>query len=165
MAWWLWALLAFDILFWGSVGVRHGMRRARKSALRTARVVDVIAAAERDILVYDTVTGTEELWCSYPIERVMSTVESLNELYNPLKLFWQRGDIRPDVALARQREAERARYITRPLERKGVPIYRNNTWPAQIIAYALTHEAALALQEQLMREHGISTTVPGRGAY
>ena len=156
---WLFAMLAVMLIL-------PGPRQKPKQLLEVLKAEELPPPAppELDILVFDTVTGLEELWCSYPIERVTSTVASLNELYNPLKLFWQRGEERPDRALARQQEAERARYITRPLARKGVPVYRNNTYPAQVIAYAPDHAAALRLQDMLMRERGISTTVPGEGA-
>lgn len=119
------------------------------------------------ICTLDSVTEQEGVWCLYPIETIDEAIRNLNELYGGQKLFWKNGDVRPDVlARAQQEDAaqrERARYITRPLERRGVPIYRNNSRSLEIIAYAPTHEAALELQQKLMRERGISTSVPGEG--
>ncbi len=120
------------------------------------------------IRALDVVTGREEVWCQYPIAQVEEAVELLNGLYGGQKLFWRQGEERPDRRAERlaheARERERRRYITRPLVHKSVPIYRNNSYPPVILAWADTREEALALQQEFMRQ-GISTTVPGIGAY
>lgn len=161
------------ILFFAGIMALVGRKHQLETVIRGAVRVDVPelpanAKPERGIMSLDTASGLESLWCHYPWEAASSAVDELNSYYAPLKLFWLEGDERPDLAEARRAELERqregARYITRPLTRRGIPIYRNNTRPAEIVAVAPDRASALKLQAEYALR-GVSTTVPGEGVY